>query len=41
MTEYKGYYIEPFGKGCTVFYGGDEIYFETSAEARKFIDEIA
>lgn len=41
MTEYKGYYIEPFFKGFTVFYQGDEVFFDTIELAKEFIDEIA
>lgn len=41
MTEYKGYEIETFGNGYTVFYQGDEIYFDTEAEAKAFIDEVS
>ena len=32
--------IEKFGNGYTVFYLGDEIYFDTEDEARKFIEEV-
>ncbi len=41
MIEYKGYYIEIFGFGYTVFFQGDEIYFSTETDAKEFIDEIA
>lgn len=40
---YKGYAIEYdfYGEGeCTVQYAGDDIWFKTEAEAKKFIDEI-
>lgn len=36
---YKGYEIETFGPGYTVFFEGDEIYFDTEEEAKAFIDE--
>lgn len=36
---YKGYEIEVFGSGYTVFYEGDEIYFDTEEEAKAFIDQ--
>ena len=36
---YKGYEIEIFGSGFTVFFEGDEIYFNTEEEAKAFIDE--
>lgn len=36
---YKGYEIEPFESGYTVFFCGDEIYFDTEDEAKAFIDE--
>jgi hypothetical protein len=36
---YKGYEIEAFGSGYTVFFCGDEIYFDTEDEAKAFIDE--
>lgn len=36
---YKGYEIEAFGAGVTVFFCGDEIYFDTEEEAKAFIDE--
>ena len=36
---YKGYEIEVFGTGFTVFFCGDEIYFNTEGEAKAFIDE--
>jgi len=38
--EYKGYEIELFGNGYTVFYCGDEVYFNTVEEAKAFIDEV-
>ena len=37
---YKGFYIEIFGNGFTVFFQGDEIYFDTVEEAKTFIDEM-
>jgi len=38
---YKGYEIEDFkGVGFTVFYLGDEVFFETEEEAKGFIDEV-
>ncbi len=37
---YKGFYIEIFGNGFTVFFQGDEIYFNTVEEAKTFIDEM-
>lgn len=40
MTEYKGFYIEPFRNGYTVFYQGDEVYFDSVDEAKQFIDEV-
>lgn len=36
---YKGYEIEEFGPGYTVFFEGDEVYFNTIEEAKAFIDE--
>lgn len=38
--EYKGYSIDDFGFDYTVFYHGDEIYFDTIEGACEFIDEI-
>ena len=35
---YKGYEIQPFGNGFTVFFEGDEVYFETQEDAELFID---
>lgn len=32
--------IEPFGNGYTVFYQGDELYFDTYAEAKAFIEGV-
>ena len=32
--------IERFGKGYTVFFEGDEIYFSTREEAEQFIAEV-
>lgn len=37
---YKGYEIEPFGNGYTVFYEGDELYFEKEDEVIAFIDGL-
>lgn len=31
--------IEKFGEGYTVFYEGDEIYFDTYEEAEAFVNE--
>ena len=36
---YKGYEIETFGPGYTVFFEGDEVYFATEEEAKEFIDQ--
>ncbi len=41
---YKGYYIEInlYGTGeYTVYYNGDDVWFDSIAEAKDFIDEIA
>lgn len=32
--------IESFGNGYTVFYNGDEVYFDTHEQAENFIEEI-
>ena len=32
--------IEKFGNGYTVFFEGDEIYFDTEEEAKAFINEM-
>lgn len=32
--------IEKFGNGYTVFYQGDEIYFDTYEDAAKFLAEV-
>ena len=32
--------IEKFGNGYTVYYQGDEIYFDTYEEAEQFVEEI-
>lgn len=32
---YKGYEIETFFEGFTVFFEGDEIYFDTMDEAKR------
>jgi len=37
---YKGYEIETFSNGYTVFYHGDEVYFDTIEQAKAFIDEV-
>lgn len=37
--EYKGYVIETFGSGYTIFFQGDEIYFNSIEQAKNFIDE--
>ena len=39
--EYRGRFIEEELGGFTVFYCGDELFFETEKEAMDFIDEIA
>jgi len=33
--------IETFGNGYTVFYQGDEIYFDTYDEAMEFVKGVA
>ena len=38
--KYKGYDIEPFGNGYTVFWAGEEIYSDTVEEAKEFIDSL-
>lgn len=38
--DYKGYFIESFMSGYTVFFEGDEVYFTTVAEAQEFIDNL-
>ena len=38
--EYRGYTIEELFGGYTVFYHGDEIFFETLDGAKEFIDEL-
>ena len=35
---YKGYEIDEFGKGCTVFFQGDEIYLADLDDAKAFVD---
>lgn len=43
MTEYKGYYIEKDfcgGSFYTVQFCGDDVAFDSIADAKKFIDEI-
>ena len=37
---YMDYEIEKFGKGYTVCYCGDEVFFTTVEEAKKFIEEV-
>lgn len=37
---YRGYEIEEFGNGFTVFFEGDEIYFDTVDDAKWFIDGL-
>ena len=37
---YKGYEIEAQLGGFTVFYQGDEIFFQTEDEAKTFIDGL-
>jgi len=32
--------IETFSNGYTVFYQGDEIYFDTEAEAMEFVKGV-
>ena len=44
MKEYKGLYIEFNFYGSNEYnvqYCGDDVWFETEAEAKNFIDEIA
>lgn len=38
--KYRGYTIERFMSGYTVFYNGDEVYFTTVTEAQEFIDSL-
>lgn len=38
--KYKGKDIEILGNGYTVFYHGDEVYFDTIEGAMEFIDEV-
>ena len=38
--EYRGYMIEAFLDGFTVFYCGDEVYFDTVEDAKEFIREV-
>ena len=42
IEKYKGYEIDAgmIPGGYTVFFCGDEIYFSTKEDAKKFIDEI-
>ena len=37
---YKGFDYETFGKGYSIFFEGDEIYFDTEKEVHEFIDSI-
>ena len=37
MNTYKGIEYEVFGNGFTVFFEGDEFYFETEEEAEERI----
>lgn len=42
-TTYKGHWIEFdfYGKGeYTVYHDGDDVWFDTEIEAKKFIDQI-
>ena len=39
MMIYRGYWIERFDFGATVFCRGTEHYFKTMEEAEAFIDE--
>ena len=38
MENYKGYTITLMTRGCTVFEQGDEIYFDSVADAKSYID---
>ena len=38
MENYKGYTITRMTKGCTVFEQGEEIYFDSVADAKAYID---
>lgn len=40
MENYKGYTITLMTGGCTVFEQGDEIYFDSVAEAKAYIDSL-
>ena len=43
MIEYKGYTIEfnTYKRNeCTVFFEGDDIWFESEQEAKDFIDSL-
>lgn len=40
MENYKGYTITFTTGGCTVFEQGDEIYFDTVADAKTYIDSL-
>lgn len=40
MIEYKNYFIEKFMSGYTVYFNGDEVFFNTVEEAQEFIDNI-
>ena len=39
--EYRNYLIEPFRDGYTVWYEGDEVYFDDTESAKEFIDSQA
>lgn len=39
MLEYNNIEYETFGNGFTVFFQGDEIYFDTEEEVKDFINE--
>ena len=41
MMIYRGYWIERFENGATVFNRGEHRYFRTFDEAAEYIDEIA
>ena len=42
VVQYREFIIEPnyYGRGWTIAVDGDDLWFETVAEAKKFIDEI-
>lgn len=37
---YKNYEISTFSSGYTVFFEGEELYFDTLEDARAFIDTL-